>query len=227
MELFWPSLRIIGKKGGGPPASLLLSKWLMCLPPVMGKGAIRLRHPVRIFLLLYCRAPVIGRIDQFSSQFLLHRLLPTPTRRFDQPAHAERQSSLGPHFDWYLIGRAPDATGPHFDSRSSVLDRSFENCQGIFLRLTRHESQGSVENRLRHALLAPTHDRVDELSHQLVPIFRVRQYFSFSDFPFARHTTLLWFFRSILGTSLSPLLNSDRIQSASNNVVANAGKIFD
>ena len=198
MELFWPSLRIIGKKGGGPPASFLLSKWLMHLPPVMGKGAIRLRHPVRVFLLLYCRAPVIGRIDQFSSQFLLHRLLPAPTRRFDQPTHAERQSSLGPHLDWYLIGRTPDPTGPYFDSRSGVLNRFLKNCQGIFLRLARHDIQGSVENRLRDALLAPVHDRVDKLSHQLVPIFRVRQYFSFSDFAFARHTVYFGFFAPYL-----------------------------
>src|SRR5262249_56104865 len=102
MEPFSPFRFTSGKKGGGRTASFFLPTFYSCLPPVMCKGAIRLGHPMGIFLFLNCRAPIIGRIDKFCSQFLLHRFLAALARRLDQPPHAHRTPSLHSSFYRHL-----------------------------------------------------------------------------------------------------------------------------
>src|SRR5262249_47510215 len=206
---------------------LFLLYFYSCLPPVMCKGAIRLGHPMGIFLFLNCRTPIIGRIDKFCSQFLLHRFLAALTRRLDQPTHAQRKTSLGSHFDGPLISPPAHAALTNLHRGAGIFNRFFKNPQGVLFSLCRDDVQRTIENRLRHTFLAPTHDRVNKLSYQLVPIFRVRQDLSFSNFPFARHVALFRSLRSVFGTPLSPFLNPNGIQSSANDVIANAREIFD
>ena len=92
----------------------------------MSEGAIGLGHSMGIFLFLYRRASIIRRVDKFSRQLLFHGLFAALPRCLNQPAHAERKTSLRPHFDRHLIGRATDPAGANFDSGAGIFDRSFE-----------------------------------------------------------------------------------------------------
>src|SRR5438876_11477734 len=69
------------------------------LPPVMREGAVRLRHPVRVFLLLYRLAFALRRQDQLGGQALGHRLLFARAAVLDDPTHPQRGAPLGPYFD--------------------------------------------------------------------------------------------------------------------------------
>src|SRR5437667_12191709 len=66
------------------------------LPPVMREGAVRLRHPVRVFLLLYRLAFALRRQDQLGGQALVHRLLFARAAVLDDPTHPQRLTLLGP-----------------------------------------------------------------------------------------------------------------------------------
>ena len=72
------SLKITTKDGLGPA-----TVWRVngdSPTTLMSKGAIRLRHPMGIFLFLYCRATIIRCIHDFSRQLFFHRLFPPITR---------------------------------------------------------------------------------------------------------------------------------------------------
>src|SRR5881409_1339227 len=65
------------------------------LPPVMREGAIRLRHPVRVFLLLYGLALALRGEDQLGGEPLRHVLFAAGAAERDQPAHAQGGAPLG------------------------------------------------------------------------------------------------------------------------------------
>src|SRR6059036_2635824 len=75
------------------------------LPPVMREGAVRLRHPVRVFFLLYGLTLTLRGEDQLGGEPLRHVLFATGAAERDQPAHAERGAALRPDFDRHLVGR--------------------------------------------------------------------------------------------------------------------------
>src|SRR6267154_2740462 len=58
------------------------------LPPIMGEGAIRLRHPVRVFLLLDRLAFALRGEDHLGGQPLGHRLLAARPAVLNKPPHA-------------------------------------------------------------------------------------------------------------------------------------------
>src|SRR5437016_6447216 len=64
------------------------------LPPVMREGAVRLRHPVRVFLLLYRLAFALRRQDQLGGEALGHRLLFARAAILDDPRSEEHTSEL-------------------------------------------------------------------------------------------------------------------------------------
>src|SRR5919109_2289285 len=117
---------IAEKKEAGSTASFLHQAYSLNLPPIMRKGSIGLGHPVGIFLFLYRRAPAIGRINQLGRELLFHGFLATIARRLNEPAHAERQTPLWPHFDRHLISRTTDTTGATFNSGTGIFDGSFK-----------------------------------------------------------------------------------------------------
>src|SRR5215469_12946585 len=99
MKPFLPCLSTAEKKEAVRPPPFSNIIFTSSLPSIMSKGAIGLCHTMGIFLLLYSSAAVVGRFNQFSSQFLLHRFFPATPRRLDQPTHAERNASLRSHFN--------------------------------------------------------------------------------------------------------------------------------
>src|SRR5438105_2962692 len=79
------------------------------LPPVMREGAVRLRHPVRVFLLLNRLAFALRGKNQLGGKALRHRLFFARAAVLNDPAHSQRSAPLRPHFDRHLIRRATDA----------------------------------------------------------------------------------------------------------------------
>src|SRR6266550_5263629 len=80
---------VIGPPSGASDAGSLRSGSRSCLfrrlPPVMREGAVRLRHPVRVFLLLYRLAFALRRQDQLGGEALGHRLLFAGAAVLDDP----------------------------------------------------------------------------------------------------------------------------------------------
>src|SRR5204862_7124954 len=64
----------------------------------MREGAIRLRHPVRVFLLLYGLALALRGEDQLGGEPLRHVLFAAGAAERDQPAHAQGGAPLGAGF---------------------------------------------------------------------------------------------------------------------------------
>src|SRR5258708_29708802 len=79
------------------------------LPAIVREGLVRIRHAVRVFLLLHCIALALRRRDDLGRQLLAHRLLVTLAGVENQPAHPRPRAALRTHFDGHLIGCAPDA----------------------------------------------------------------------------------------------------------------------
>src|SRR5204862_1208405 len=96
------------------------------LPPVMRESPVGLRHPVRVFLLLYSLAFALRREDQLGGEALGHRLLFARAAVQNQPPHRQRGAALGPHFDRHLIRGATDAPRLHFQRRLHVRERLLE-----------------------------------------------------------------------------------------------------
>src|SRR6266566_9396100 len=88
----WAGLAPLSAGGFRPPRCRIpyagsRSCWSSCLPPVMREGAVRLRHPVRVFLLLYRLALALRRQDQLGGEALGHCLLFAQPAVLNQPAH--------------------------------------------------------------------------------------------------------------------------------------------
>src|SRR5258705_5592391 len=103
---------VIGPPSGASDAGSLKAGSRDCLfrrlPPVMRESAVRFRHPVRVFLLLYRLALALRRQDQLRGEALGHRLLFACAAVLNDPAHPQRRTPLRTHFDRYLIRRATD-----------------------------------------------------------------------------------------------------------------------
>src|SRR3984893_16918991 len=143
------------------------------LPSVMREGAVRLRHPVGVFALLDCVPPTIGCIEQFGGQPLGHRLFIALARRRDEPANAERLTTIGADFDRHLVRRTADPARTHFDGRHDVVERLLENRYRVLLGLALDHIERAVNDRLGDRLLAGMHDRIHELRYHHVPELRI------------------------------------------------------
>src|SRR6266516_4042794 len=90
---------VTGPPSGASGAGSLRSGSRDCLfrrfPPVMREGAVRLRHPVRVFLLLYGLAFALRRQNQLGGEAFGHRLLFARAAVLDDPAHPQRRAPLG------------------------------------------------------------------------------------------------------------------------------------
>src|SRR2546427_543983 len=125
----------------------------------MREGAVRLRHPVRVFLLLYRLAFALRRQDQLGGQALGHRLLFARAAVLDDPTHPQRRAPLGAYFDGHLIRRTADATRLHFQRRLHVRQRLLEHVhaglpRALLDRSEEHtselQSQSNLVCRLLH-----------------------------------------------------------------------------
>ena len=96
------------------------------LPFVMSKCLIGIRHPMRIFLLLYGVAAVIGRLEQFRRQPIGHRFFsPTAGVGYD-PANRQGTAPFLVNFNRNLIGGSSDTTRLNFDGGPDIIDRALE-----------------------------------------------------------------------------------------------------
>src|SRR2546426_9603251 len=82
------------------------------LPPVMREGAVRLRHPVRVFFLLNRLALALRGEDQLGGEPLGHVLFAAGAAGRDQPAPAARRGPRRPGFPPPPGGRAPPPPRP-------------------------------------------------------------------------------------------------------------------
>src|SRR5689334_21548073 len=112
----------------------------------MGEGLVRLRHTMRIVLLLHGAAAHGGRVHEFRRQALAHRLLAARPRIEHEPAHPERDTALRTHLDGNLIRRTVDAPAIYLELRLHVVERLPEYLERVFLEARLDDVEGAVED---------------------------------------------------------------------------------
>src|SRR5437868_5288614 len=110
----------------------------------MREGLVRLRHLVRVVLLLHRVAAVLRRIDELRREALPHRLLTTRTRVRHEPTHRQGDATLGANLDGDLIRRATDATALHLELRLHVVERLPEDVDRLFLEAIADDVESTV-----------------------------------------------------------------------------------
>ena len=159
-------------------------------PTVVGEGPIGLCHLVRVFPFLHRSAAVVGGVEEFARQALLHCVLVAAARGCDEPADRQRLPALVAHLDRNLVGGTADAARAHLHRGHDVLQRLMEELDRVRLGLGLHLVQRAVDDALGNRLLALLHDRVHEFGHDEVVVLRVRvDLASLSPVP-ARHVRL-------------------------------------
>src|SRR5580658_1335160 len=161
------------------------------LPAVVGKRLVGVRHSMCVFALLDRAAAIGGRVENFRSQPLFHRLLAASARRSDQPAHRERIAPRRTYLARNLIVGAADSPRANLDGGTDVVERALEDDQAVFLRAFGCEIERMIKNLLGERLLAAFHHDVHELRDSAVVILGVRRNFADANLSFARHITLL------------------------------------
>src|SRR5262245_49154855 len=102
------------------------------LPLIVREGFIRVRHAVRIFLLLHCVTAVVCRVENLCRETISHRLFTTAAGIGDDPANCQGTASFLVYFDRHLIRRTADASRLYFDRGLHVVNRPLENFQRLF-----------------------------------------------------------------------------------------------
>src|SRR5207247_2233546 len=139
----------------------------------MREGAVRLRHPVRVFLLLDRFALALRGEDHLGGQALRHRLFAPRTAEHDQPPHPERGAALRPHLHRHLVGGAAHAAGLHLERRIHVRQRLLEDVHPRLPGTLLDQVHRLIEDPLRQRLLSLPHQVADELRHRLAVVARI------------------------------------------------------
>src|SRR5947209_13656795 len=145
------------------------------LPAVVREGLVGLRHLVGVLALLHRVAAVVRGIHDLGGQLLRHGLLAALLGVGDQPAHAQRQAAVLPHFHRDLVGGAAHAAGLHLEHRLHVVQRLLEDLERLVLGALGDDVEGAVADLLGDGLLALAHQVVHELGDQAVLELGVRQ----------------------------------------------------
>src|SRR5215510_5630970 len=112
----------------------------------MSKGFVSVRHPMRIFLLLYRIAPVPRSLQYFVCQSVYHRLLAAAARIRNQPSNGQAVSAgLLVHFDRYLVSRAANSPGLNLHSGLHIINGPLENFEWVVLVLGPNILHSAVE----------------------------------------------------------------------------------
>src|SRR6476661_8670880 len=112
------------------------------LPLEMAEGLVGLRHLVRVFSSLDCRAEAVHGIDELGRELLAHALAVPLAGRLDEPANAERHPSLAADLDRDLVGRPTDAARLDLDDRGRVAERRLEDLQTRSVRVRLGPGEG-------------------------------------------------------------------------------------
>src|SRR5688572_18345972 len=107
----------------------------------MGKRLIGVGHTMRVVLLLYGVATIIGGIENLGRETIGHRLFAARTRVGDNPTNSQGTAPLLVNFNRNLISRTTNASGLNFHRRLHVIDGSFENLDRKSTRLNSSHSQ--------------------------------------------------------------------------------------
>src|SRR5438067_844694 len=161
------------------------------LPAVVGKGLVRLRHPVRVLLLLDGAAAPVRRVEDLAGEPVDHRLLGTGARVLHEPAHGQGDAALRADLDRNLVRRATDTAGAHLDERLHLVERALEDAERILLGALPDEIERAIQDALGEALLPVVHHRVDELRHRPIVELRIREDVPALDFTLAWHAGLV------------------------------------
>src|SRR5262249_16771716 len=185
-----------------------------------------------------------------SADIAATRLSGPRARVLHQPAHGERDPALGPHLDRDLVGGAADAAGTDLDDGLGRVEGALEDGERVLLGPLRDQIEGAVEDALDEAALSVVHHRAHELRDRAVPVLGVRQDVLSLDFTFARHAraplalgraarrgtsprrapgarwSSLRSLGSVFRAALAPILDTDRVQRAADDVVAHTRKVL-
>src|SRR5690242_14232314 len=69
------------------------------LPSVVREGLVRVRHAMRVLAPLDRDPAIVGGVEQFAREPLLHRVFRAPARAADQPADRQRLAAVGANLD--------------------------------------------------------------------------------------------------------------------------------
>src|SRR4029078_2590248 len=95
---------------------------LIALPPVVGEGLVRLRHPIHVVLALERAALLVDRVDELAGELRLHPLLAALARIRDEVADRERAAAARRHLDRNLVVGAAHAARADLEHRRDGLD---------------------------------------------------------------------------------------------------------
>src|SRR6185503_17680377 len=237
-----PMLRVLAK---GDCLGIAVIPETTDLPAVVRERLVGFRHAVRVLALLHRAAAQVGGVEQLVGELFLHRLAVAARGGVaDQPADAEREPPVRVDLDRHLIVRAADATRLHLEARLDVVDRLLEDLQRIVRGLLLDDVEALVEDPLRGAALAVAHHAVDELGDQRALVHRIRGDVALGDNSSSWHLyipdiaecglriaesalRLLWSLGAVLGPSLHPALDADRVERPAHDVIADARQILD
>src|SRR5438093_3184011 len=137
------------------------------LPPVVDKGLVGLRHPMRVVPLLYRRALFPVRVDYLCGQALRHRAAGASARRSQDPPHRQRGLPGRTHLERNLVSSATHTTGPYFEDGHRIPHRLLEDHAWVFFNSLCHLVQRSVDDAFGPDLFAIAHHLVN---HRLHPV---------------------------------------------------------
>src|SRR5690606_7469486 len=138
----WPAPRRYAGRGGSP------------LPAVVREGPVGLGHLVGVLAALDSGAQAVARVEDLVHEALGHRPRTGRTRVVGGPAQRQLGRAGRTHFDRDQVGRTADATGPHLEGGSHVVQRPLEHLRGVLLRLAPHALERVVDAALGDGLLA-------------------------------------------------------------------------
>src|SRR5882724_2988155 len=145
------------------------------LPAEVGEGAIRLRHLVRVFLLLHDTAGVVVGVDDLGREGLPHRRALATRGRVNDPAQREALLALKRNFHRHLVGGATDAAALHLEAGTGVFQRAEQQVDRVaLLELLRNLFKRAVDDALGKVLLAALHDDVDQVGDERAAVAGVR-----------------------------------------------------
>src|SRR3990167_6142321 len=122
-----------------------LNRWL--LPPIVGKGSVRLRHAVGVFLFLDGGTPVVKGIEQFPREPLYHALLCASPRERDQPSYAQARAAVRTDLHRDLVVGAAHTARFYFHHGFHVFHGFLEDLERILLRPLFDLVHGFIKNR--------------------------------------------------------------------------------
>ncbi len=159
----------------------------------VSEGSVRLRHAMNVLPRGDGGPFTVVGVYEFLGKLLAHgptRLIP---HGVNDPPDRERLLPPSSNLHRDLIVASPNTFGADLNVRLDILDRRLKDLQsGRVLDASADDIHGIVKNAPRHALLAPPHQTVDELTDQLATEARIRLELSFRFCPsFVGHGTRL------------------------------------